>query len=42
VGANILLGGFDKSNTLQPVSIEGNEGVAVDVGVSALQLSAAE
>jgi hypothetical protein len=42
VDANIMLGGFDKSIALQPVSIEGNEGIAVDAGVSALQLSAAE
>ena len=42
VNANILLGGFDKSIALQPLSLEGNEGIAVDADVSALQLTAAD
>jgi hypothetical protein len=30
--------GFDKSITLQPISIDGNRGVAVSAGVGAMQL----
>ena len=42
VDADVLLGGFDKSIALQPLSIEGSEGLAVDAGVSAVQLTATE
>lgn len=35
---NVLVGGFDKSITLQPISIEGNTGLAVSAGVGAMQL----
>jgi uncharacterized protein DUF992 len=35
---NVLVGGFDKSITLQPISIEGNTGIAVSAGVGAMQL----
>ena len=40
VGAHALVGGFDKSITLQPVSIEGNEGLNVAAGVAGLTLKA--
>ena len=35
---NVLVGGFDKSITLQPISVEGNTGLAVAAGVGAMQL----
>ncbi|HEV7689499.1 MAG TPA: DUF992 domain-containing protein [Hyphomonadaceae bacterium] len=35
---NVLVGGFDKSISLQPISIEGNTGLAVSAGVGAMQL----
>jgi len=38
VGAHVLLGGFDKSITLQPVSIEGNTGLNVAAGIGAMNL----
>ncbi len=37
-GVNVLLGGFDKSITLQPVSVEGGSGVNLAVGVAGLSL----
>lgn len=37
-GANVLVGGFDKSITLQPVSLEGRTGVNLAAGVTALKL----
>ena len=37
-GANVLVGGFNKSITLQPVSIEGNAGLNVAAGIGALTL----
>lgn len=36
--ANVLVGGMDKSMTLQPVSIEGQTGLNVAAGVAALTL----
>jgi len=36
--ANALVGGFDKSITLQPLSIEGNTGLNVAAGIGALHL----
>jgi hypothetical protein len=42
VGANVLLGGFDKSFALQPVSIEGNTGLNVAAGIGAINLKFAE
>ncbi len=42
VGANVLVGGFNKSFTLQPVSIEGSVGLNVAAGVAALTLQAAQ
>jgi len=38
VGANVLVGGFNKSITLQPLSIEGNTGLNVAGGVAAVSL----
>ena len=37
-GANVLVGGFDKSITLQPLSIEGEKGLNVAAGIAALSL----
>jgi hypothetical protein len=37
-GANALIGGFHKSFTLQPVSIEGETGVNVAAGIGELRL----
>jgi hypothetical protein len=42
VGAHVLLGGFDKSIALQPVSVEGSTGLDVAAGVGAMRLSRAE
>lgn len=41
VGANILLGGSDRSIQLQPISIEGNTGLNIALGVAELQLEGA-
>jgi hypothetical protein len=41
VGANVLVGGLNKSITLQPVSIEGNSGLNVAAGVESFTLSSA-
>jgi len=38
VGANVLIGGFDRSITLQPVSIEGNTGLNVAAGIGEITL----
>ena len=38
VGANVLVGGFNKSITLQPLSIEGNTGLNVAAGIAAVDL----
>lgn len=38
VGANVLIGGFHKSITLQPVSIEGETGLNVAAGIGELTL----
>lgn len=37
-GANVLLGGFKKSIALQPISIEGQNGLNVAAGIGALSL----
>ena len=37
-GANVLIGGFDKSVALQPVSIEGGTGLNVAAGIGELTL----
>jgi hypothetical protein len=39
VGANALVGGFDGSVALQPVSVEGTTGLNVAVGVATLKLA---
>ena len=38
LGANVLVGGLDRSIALQPVSVEGNTGLAVAVGVGVITL----
>ncbi len=38
VGANALVGGFNRSFTLQPISIEGNTGLNVAGGIGAMSL----
>jgi hypothetical protein len=39
VDANALIGGFNKSITLQPVSFEGDKGVNVAAGIAAVSLT---
>ena len=41
VGANVLVGGLDKSIALQPVSVEGNQGLNVAAGIGSISLKAA-
>ena len=38
VGANVLVGGFDKSVSLQPLSVSGNEGLNVAAGIGSISL----
>jgi hypothetical protein len=38
VGANALVGGFDKSIALQPVSVEGSKGLNVAAGIGSISL----
>ena len=38
VGANVLVGGFDKSIDLQPLSVSGNEGLNVAAGIGSISL----
>jgi hypothetical protein len=38
VGANVLVGGFERSITLQPLSIEGNTGLNIAAGIGAISL----
>ena len=40
-GANVLVGGFDRSIALQPLSVEGNTGLALAAGVGVIRLRAA-
>jgi len=40
LGANVLIGGFDESIALQPLSVEGTEGLNVALAVSELKLEA--
>lgn len=42
LGANVLVGGLDKSIALQPLSIEGNRGLNVAAGIGSISLRAAE
>ena len=37
-GANILVGGLDRSIALQPLSVEGNTGIALAAGVGVMNL----
>jgi hypothetical protein len=39
--ANLLIGGLDRSIALQPLSVEGNSGVAIAAGVGVMNLRAA-
>lgn len=38
LGANVLVGGFDESFALQPLSVSGNEGLNVAAGVGSISL----
>jgi hypothetical protein len=38
LGANVLVGGLDKSIALQPVSVEGNTGLNVAAGIGSITL----
>src|ERR1700759_5567781 len=40
LGANVLVGGLDKSIALQPVSMEGNKGLNVAAGSGSIKLKA--
>jgi hypothetical protein len=40
--ANVLVGGLDKSISLQPLSLQGNEGINIAAGVSSIKLTASE
>jgi Protein of unknown function (DUF992) len=42
VAANVLVGGSDRSIQLQPISIEGNTGLNIGLGVAELRLQAAQ
>ncbi|MES2710470.1 MAG: DUF992 domain-containing protein [Pseudomonadota bacterium] len=42
VGANVLLGGSNRSIALQPISIEGNTGLNLALGVGELTLNATQ
>lgn len=38
LGANVLIGGFDRSINLQPISVQGQVGANIAVGLGALRL----
>lgn len=38
LGANVLIGGFDRSIALQPLSVEGNTGLAIAAGAGVITL----
>jgi hypothetical protein len=42
LGANVLLGGSNRSFALQPVSLQGQSGLNIAAGVADLQLQAAQ
>jgi hypothetical protein len=42
LGANALVGGFDQSFALQPLSVSGNEGLNVAAGIGSISLSHTE
>ncbi len=39
LGANVLVGGFDKSIALQPLSLEGSTGLNVAAGIGSISLT---
>jgi hypothetical protein len=41
-GANVLVGGSNRSIALQPLSIEGSTGLNIALGVAELRLQAAQ
>ena len=41
LGANVLVGGLDKSFALQPLSVEGSTGLNIAAGIGAISLKAA-
>lgn len=41
IGANVLIGGLDKSIALQPLSVEGNKGLNVAAGIGSISLKSA-
>src|SRR5438067_6280058 len=41
LGANALIGGFDKSIALQPLSVEGSRGLNVAAGIGSISLKSA-
>ena len=42
LGANVLIGGLDKSIALQPLSIEGNRGLNVAAGIGSITLKSSQ
>jgi hypothetical protein len=42
LGANVLVGGFDKSINLQPLSVQGQTGLNVAAGLASLSLNYAD
>jgi hypothetical protein len=40
VGANALIGGFEKAVVLQPLSVQAQEGLNIAAGISSLELKA--
>src|SRR6201995_5497101 len=42
LGANVLIGGLDKSIALQPLSMEGNKGLNVAAGIGSISLHGTE
>ena len=42
LGANVLVGGFDRSFALQPLSVQAQEGLNLAVGFTGLELRSAE
>lgn len=41
LGANVLVGGFEKSIALQPLSVEGDKGLNIAVGIGEVELKSA-
>ena len=42
LGANVLIGGSTKQIALQPLSVEGNQGLNVAAGIASISLKAAQ